>query len=301
MKAIIPVAGLGTRLLPATKAIPKEMLPVVDKPLIQYIVDEVANAGIKEIVFVTHASKNAIENHFDTQFELEATLEKRTKRLLLDDIKKITPKGVNIMHIRQGRALGLGHAILTAKPIVGDDDFIVILPDMLIDQSSVSISDVNLKAMIDQFKKTGHSQIMVDTVLKSQVNSFGIVALDNKSEVLPPGIHAKISYMVEKPDTNESPSRLAIMGRYVVSKRLWPYLAKQKPGAQGEVQFTDAFQAYLNDKGNIDAYTLDGLMYDCGNKLGLTKANLAFALKHPEIGEDLRLFINNLTKDACEI
>ena len=300
MKAIIPVAGLGTRLLPATKAIPKEMLPIVDKPLIQYIVHEVANAGIKDIIFVTHASKNAIENHFDTQFELEATLEKRTKRLLLDDIKKITPKDANIMHIRQGHALGLGHAIYMAHPIVGDDDFVVILPDMLIDEVA-SHTPINLKAMLDEFKKTGHSQVMVDAVPQTKVSSFGVVALKNKANIIEPGVHAAISHLVEKPRLEEAPSRLAIMGRYVLNKGLWPYLANQTPGAQGEIQFTDALQNYLENEGSIDAYALVGKMHDCGDKLGLVQANLIYALKHPEIGEDLKSFISAYFKDYHEI
>ena len=293
MKAIIPVAGLGTRLLPATKAIPKEMLPIVDKPLIQYIVHELAQAGIKEIVLVTHASKNAIENHFDTQFELEATLEKRTKRLLLDDIKKITPPDVKIMHIRQGRALGLGHAICMAHPIVGDEDFVVVLPDMLIDEASVASGDANLKAMIKLFENTGHSQVMVDAVPQHKVSSFGVVALENKANVIEPGMHAKITRLIEKPSLDVAPSRLAIMGRYVLSKALWPYLAEQKPGAQGEIQFTDALEAYLKNQGNIDAYALSGYMYDCGNKLGLAQANFAYAMRHPEIGDALKDFMRN--------
>lgn len=300
MKAIIPVAGLGTRLLPATKAIPKEMLPIVDKPLIQYIVHEIASAGVKEIVLVTHASKNAIENHFDTQFELEATLEKRTKRLLLDNIKKITPPDVKIMHIRQGRALGLGHAIYMAHPIVGDDDFIVVLPDMLIDDASTNSEQVNLKAMIQQFQKTGKSQVMVGKVSEADVSKFGIAALTNRASTIEPGRHAGISKLVEKPNKTDAPSRLAIMGRYVLTREIWPYLSEQKPGAQDEIQFTDALEAYLNDNGTLEAYTLVGDMYDCGNKLGFAKANLAYAMKHPELQHELRSFASHILATHCE-
>lgn len=298
MKAIIPVAGLGTRLLPATKAIPKEMLPIADKPLIQYIVHEVAQAGIKEIVLVTHASKNAIENHFDTQFELEATLEKRTKRLLLDDIRKITPPDVKIMHIRQGRALGLGHAIYMSHSIVGDEDFVVVLPDMLIDEASIASGETNLTAMIKQFKKSGHSQVMVDAVPPHQVCDFGIVALENKANIIESRMHAKITHLIEKPSLDTAPSRLAIMGRYVLSKSLWPYLAEQKPGAHDEIQFTDALEAYLKNQGKIDAYALSGNMYDCGNKLGLAQANIIYAMRHPDIGDALKDFMKNRILDG---
>lgn len=174
MKAIIPVAGLGTRMLPATKAIPKEMLPIVDKPLIQYVVNEAVAAGIKEIILVTHSSKNSIENHFDTSFELEATLEARVKRQLLTEIQAICPKDVTIMHIRQGQAKGLGHAIACARPLVGDNAFTVILPDVIVDDAASDLSKDNLADMLNQFRASGHSQVMVEAVAQDQVDKYGI-------------------------------------------------------------------------------------------------------------------------------
>lgn len=175
MKAVIPVAGLGTRMLPATKAIPKEMLPIVDKPLIQYVVDEAAAAGIKEIVLVTHSSKNSIENHFDKSFELEATLEKRVKRQLLEEVQSICPKGVTLIHVRQGEARGLGHAINCAAPVIGDEPFVVMLPDVLVDDAACDLTKDNLADMIARFKTSGNSQVMVEAVAPELVSQFGIV------------------------------------------------------------------------------------------------------------------------------
>lgn len=301
MKAIIPVAGLGTRLLPASKAIPKEMLPIVDRPVIQYIVHELASAGITDIVLVTHASKNAIENHFDTQFELEATLEKRLKRLLLDDLCKITPPGVKIMHIRQGQALGLGHAIFMAQPIIGNEDFVVVLPDMLIDGVLSDLSKENLAEMIQQFHTTKRSQVMVHPVAPKQVNAFGVVALENKAEMMHPGEQVALTDLVEKPEISEAPSCMAITGRYVLSKKIWKYLENQKAGAQDEIQLTDALQAYLMDGGAIDAYALVGKMYDCGSKLGLMAANFVYALRHPEIGKELSAMMHEYLETKTEV
>lgn len=194
-KAVIPVAGLGTRMLPATKAIPKEMLPVVDMPLIQYVVNEAVSAGIKEIILVTHASKNSIENHFDTSFELEATLEKRVKRQLLAEVKRICPPDVTIMQVRQGEAKGLGHAILCARPLVGDAPFAILLPDVLIDDAHCDLSKDNLAAMIQAFGDSGHSQILVEPVAEQQVDQFGIVDIGDSQ--LAAGESATIDAMVE--------------------------------------------------------------------------------------------------------
>ena len=209
-KAVIPVAGLGTRMLPATKAIPKEMLPVVDKPLIQYVVNECVAAGIKEIVLVTHASKNSIENHFDTSFELEATLEKRVKRQLLKEVQAIVPKDVTIMHIRQGVANGLGHAILCAKPVVGDAPFAVVLPDVILDDVACNLKKDNLADMVSKFNTSRVSQVLVEEVKHKDVNKFGIVDLDGAA--ISPGESAKIYGMVEKPDVEDAPSNLAVVG-----------------------------------------------------------------------------------------
>lgn len=243
MKAVIPVAGLGTRMLPMTKAIPKEMLPLVDKPLIQYIVDECVAAGIKEIVLVTHSSKNAIENHFDTSFELEATLEKRVKRTLLEEVRSICPDDVTIMHVRQGEAKGLGHAVLCAKPIVGDDDFVVVLPDVILDSYTADQKTENIAAMIKRFKEVRASQIMLEPVAAEDVSKYGIA--DIGGVTIKAGESAPIKTMVEKPKTEEAPSNLAVVGRYVLSKAIWPILAKTSAGAGGEIQLTDAIDALM--------------------------------------------------------
>ena len=218
MKAVIPVAGLGTRMLPMTKAIPKEMLPIVDKPLIQYIVSECVAAGIKDIVLVTHSSKNAIENHFDTSYELEATLEKRVKRALLDEIRSICPPDVTVMSVRQGEAKGLGHAILCAKPIVGNNDFVVLLPDVILDAYTADQKTENLAAMIKRFNETQASQIMLESVAQEDVSKYGIADIDGVQ--LTPGMSAAIKTMVEKPATDLAPSNLAVVGRYVLSKNI---------------------------------------------------------------------------------
>jgi len=292
MKAIIPVAGLGTRMLPATKAIPKEMLPIVDKPMIQYIVNEIAAAGIKDIVLVTHGSKNSIENHFDTQFELESTLETRVKRQLLDEVRSITPKGVNIMHIRQGKALGLGHAILSAKPVIGDDDFVVVLPDVLIDNLNSNPAQDNLAAMVQRFHENAACQIMVNPVPKEQVSNFGVVDVNGNS--LTSGLFARIQALVEKPEMNDAPSNLAITGRYVLHKNVWKQLAATLPGVGNEIQLTDAIAAYLTAGGAIEAYHIADRTFDCGDKLGLAMAYVEHALRHEDIGEEFAEFLRGL-------
>lgn len=290
-KAVIPVAGLGTRMLPATKAIPKEMLPVVDKPLIQYVVNEAVKAGIKEIVLVTHASKNSIENHFDTSFELEATLEKRVKRQLLDEVQRICPPDVTIMHVRQGEAKGLGHAILCARPLVGDVPFAILLPDVLIDDASCDLQKDNLAAMIGAFNDSGHSQILVEPVAQEQVDQFGIV--DIGSQTLAQGKSAPINDMVEKPSTQEAPSNLAVVGRYVLSADIWPLLSKTPQGKGDEIQLTDTI-AMLMEQHAVDAHHITGKSHDCGNKLGLLMANIEFGLRHPELGESFRSYLKQL-------
>ena len=276
-KAVLPVAGLGTRMLPATKAIPKEMLPVVDRPLIEYVVREAIAAGIKEIVLVTHSSKNSIENHFDKSFELEATLEKRVKRQLLAEIQNICPKDVTIMHVRQGEAKGLGHAILCAHPLVGDNPFVVLLPDVLIDDAFSDLKKDNLADMVKQFSETGISQIMVEPVAKETVDQYGIA--DVNGETLEPGTSQPISQIVEKPAVDKAPSNLAVVGRYVLSADIWPLLEKTPLGAGDEIQLTDAI-AMLMEKEQVNAYLMKGKSHDCGSKLGYMKANVEYALRH---------------------
>lgn len=291
MKAVIPVAGLGTRMLPATKAIPKEMLPIVDRPLIQYIVEEVAAAGIKEIVLVTHSSKNSIENHFDTSFELEATLERRVKRQLLEEVQSICPKGVTLIHVRQGEAKGLGHAIECAAPIVGDHPFAVVLPDVILDDASCDLVKDNLADMIARFEQTNSSQIMVEQVPDHDVDKFGIVNI-NGSEISP-GESAAIKNIVEKPKQEEAPSNLAVVGRYVLDKGIWPLLRRTPLGAGNEIQLTDAI-AMLMEEQQVDAYYMKGKSHDCGSKLGYMKANFEYALRREELSAELKAHLKTL-------
>lgn len=232
LKAVIPVAGLGMRMLPATKAIPKEMLPIVDKPLIQYIVNECVAAGIKEIILVTHSSKNAIENHFDTSFELEAMLEARVKRQLLDEVQSITPKGVTLMHIRQGQPKGLGHAVLCAKPLVGDSPFVVLLPDILLDDAKADLKKDNLPHMIARFEQTGLSQVLVQKADEHVLHDYSVVECEASS--LAPGESARITSIIEKPaPETKLESNYSAVGRYVLSADIWPLLETTEPGAWG--------------------------------------------------------------------
>ncbi|MFV8458420.1 UTP--glucose-1-phosphate uridylyltransferase GalU [Vibrio owensii] len=290
MKAVIPVAGLGTRMLPATKAIPKEMLPLVDKPLIQYIVNECVAAGIKEIVLVTHSSKNAIENHFDTSFELETTLEQRVKRQQLDEIRSICPRDVTIMHVRQGKALGLGHAVLCAKPMIGDDDFVVVLPDVILDEYTADQSKENLAGMIERFTCLKASQILVEPVPMEETFKYGIA--DIGGQRLKPSESSKIKAMVEKPDPAVAPSNLAVVGRYVLSHRIWDLLEQTQVGAGGEIQLTDAIDALIEIEA-VEAYHMTGESHDCGDKLGYAKAFFKYALRHHSIGSDFKNFLEH--------
>jgi UTP--glucose-1-phosphate uridylyltransferase len=291
-KAILPVAGLGTRMLPATKATPKEMLPIVDKPLIQYVVQEAVAAGIKEIILVTHSSKNSIENHFDTSFELEATLEKRVKRQLLEEVRSICPPGVTIMHVRQGVAKGLGHAILCARPLVGDEPVAILLPDVIIDDATSNPRYDNLAEMVSRFNQTGASQVMVGEVAASEVNKFGIV--DIGPQTLSPGESADMIATVEKPAIDEAPSNLAVIGRYVLDKTIWEELKKTLPGAGDEIQLTDAIDSLMKTA-QVQAYSMKGKSHDCGSKLGYMKANVEYGLRHPELGADFREYLKQLS------
>eukprot|EP01093_Parvamoeba_rugata_P009843 TRINITY_DN2700_c0_g1_i1.p2 TRINITY_DN2700_c0_g1~~TRINITY_DN2700_c0_g1_i1.p2 ORF type:complete len:304 (-),score=70.15 TRINITY_DN2700_c0_g1_i1:134-1045(-) len=288
MKAVIPVAGLGTRMLPMTKAIPKEMLPVVDKPLIQYIVAECIAADVKEIVLVTHSSKNAIENHFDTSYELEATLEKRVKRALLDEVRSICPTDVTIMSVRQGEAKGLGHAILCAKPIVGDDDFIVLLPDVILDAYTADQKTENLAAMIKRFTETRASQIMLEPVAQEDVSKYGIADIGGVQ--LTSGNSVAIKTMVEKPGVDKAPSNLAVVGRYVLSKNIWPLLAKTPVGAGGEIQLTDSIDELITTD-TVEAFHMCGRSHDCGDKLGYLKAIVEYSMRDEKLGADFTDFL----------
>ena len=293
MKAIIPVAGLGTRMLPATKAIPKEMLTLVDKPLIQYIVNECVAAGIKEIVLVTHSSKNAIENHFDTSFELETMLEKRVKRQLLEEVRSIVPKDVTIMHVRQGNAKGLGHAVLCGRPLVGDEPFAVILPDVLLAEFSANQKKENLAAMLKRFNQTKASQIMVSPVAPEAVSSYGIA--DCGGVEIPPGESAKINSIVEKPSVDDAPSNLAVVGRYVFSAAIWDLLEKTPVGVGDEIQLTDAIDMLI-EKETVEAFHMTGVSYDCGDKIGYMKAFVEYGLHHNKLGGEFKSYLKDLVK-----
>ena len=290
-KVVLPVAGLGTRMLPATKAIPKEMLPVVDKPLIQYIVNECVAAGVKEIILVTHSSKNAIENHFDKSFELETTLENRVKRSLLQEVQAICPKDVTIMHVRQGEAKGLGHAILKAKPLVGDEPFAVVLPDVLIDEVESNLRTENLAAMIKRFDETKSSQVMVEPVPMELVSSYGVADCGGKE--LKAGESQPMTAMVEKPDVEDAPSNLAVVGRYVLSSMIWDLLEFTPPGAGGEIQLTDAIASLMKVE-PVEAFHMSGISHDCGSKIGYMKANVIYGLRHNDIGAEFKAFLKEL-------
>ena len=292
MKAIIPVAGLGTRMLPATKAIPKEMLTLVDKPLIQYVVNECVAAGIKEIVLVTHSSKNAIENHFDTSFELETMLEKRVKRQILEEVRSIVPKDVTIMHVRQGNAKGLGHAVLCGRPLVGDEPFAVILPDVLLAEFSANQKKENLAVMLKRFNQTKASQIMVSPVAPEAVSSYGIA--DCGGVEIPPGESAKINSIVEKPSVDDAPSNLAVVGRYVFSAAIWDLLEKTPVGVGDEIQLTDAIDMLI-EKETVEAFHMTGISYDCGDKIGYMKAFVEYGLHHNKLGNEFKSYLKALT------
>lgn len=281
-KAVIPVAGFGTRMLPASKAIPKEMLPVVDRPAIQYVVEEAVAAGLTEIVLVTHPSKKAIEDHFDTAAELETALATKGKAGLLAEVQGTLPKGVRLAMVRQGQALGLGHAVACAADLIGTDPFAVLLPDVLLDATA---GTHDLSQMVAAFKHTGHAQIMVEAVPDERVDQYGIVSL--AQPIAQPGQGAPIAAIVEKPALAEAPSNLAVVGRYVFPATILPLLQQTQAGKGGEIQLTDAIDALLA-QGQVDAWQMTGSTFDCGSKLGYLEAILHFGLQHATLGAGLR-------------
>jgi len=289
IKAVIPVAGLGTRVLPASKAIPKEMMPVVDKPVIQHVVEEAVKSGIKEIILVTRGGKSAIEDHFDKHYELEAELSRKNKTEILESVQNIVPADVTISSVRQAEALGLGHAIHCAATLVNDSPFVVILPDVLVNNHDNSVTD--LSKMIRTFETTDAAQIMVEAVPQDKVHMYGISDCGGQSPSA--GESVAIKRMVEKPSQADAPSNLAVVGRYVLPGEIMQLLASTKPGAGGEIQLTDALDTLLQSK-TVDAYRMMGKTYDCGNKLGFLQANIAYGLQHPETANDLNSFLNNL-------
>ena len=278
-KAVLPVAGFGSRMLPASKAIPKEMLPVVDRPAIEYVVQEAVRAGIKEIILVSHSAKTAIEDYFDTQFELQHQLETKGKDKLLAEVRDILPDDVSVISVRQHRALGLGHAVACAAPVVGDSPFAVLLPDVLVDCDG---QNEDLKSMVDRFDASGFPQIMVEEVPENRVDQYGIVALEGAAPAR--GESAVMRGVVEKPAIGEAPSCLSVVGRYVLPGEIMKILQNTPPGAGNEIQLTDAI-ATLMENQVVEAYTMRGQTFDCGNKAGYLQAIFHYAAKHPELGE----------------
>ena len=283
-KAVFPVAGLGTRFLPATKANPKEMLPIVDKPLIQYAVEEAIQSGITELIFVTGRNKRSIEDHFDKNIELEASLLASNKNLLLDSIRSIIPSHVKCIYTRQSEPLGLGHAVLQAKTIINDEPFAVLLADDLTDAHTPV-----LKQLIIQHQKEQSSVIAIEDIPKEKTVQYGIVDVgDSKNNLY------KINSIVEKPQPKDAPSTLGVIGRYVFNSEIFDCLEKIKPGKGGEIQLTDAIQMLLGQQA-IFAYLFEGKRYDCGDKLGFIKANIEFSKKHPEIGKEFTAFLKSVS------
>ncbi|MDH5232601.1 MAG: UTP--glucose-1-phosphate uridylyltransferase GalU [Gammaproteobacteria bacterium] len=281
-KAVFPVAGMGTRFLPATKANPKEMLPIVDKPLIQYAVEEAVDAGCEQLIFVTSSSKRAIEDHFDKNYELESLLEEKGKNEILNIVQGILPKGVHCVYIRQAEALGLGHAVLCAAGVVGDEPFAVILADDLIDGGN----NPCLKQMVETYENEGGSSVIgVESVGADETDKYGIVATTDLGNKI-----GRVDQIVEKPKPADAPSNLAVVGRYVLTPRIFELLRNIGKGAGGEIQLTDAI-AQLLEYERVLAYEFDGIRYDCGDKLGYLKATVEYGLKHKGLGEDFRKYL----------
>lgn len=279
-KAVFPVAGLGTRFLPATKASPKEMLPIVDKPLIQYAVEEAIAAGITDIIFISSRTKRTVEDHFDKAYELETELEARGKNRVLELVQSIRPAGVNFIYIRQAEALGLGHAVLCAQPVVGDEPFAVILADDLLDGSPAV-----MKQMVDQYHYYQCSVLGVQQVAPEDTGAYGIVDATAMAERV-----SRVNGIVEKPKPEDAPSTLGVVGRYILTPRIFHHIAHLKPGAGGELQLTDAIAALLMEQ-QVLAYAYDGVRYDCGSKLGYLQATVEYALRHPELAEEFNAYL----------
>ena len=281
-KAVFPVAGLGTRFLPATKASPKEMLPIVDKPLIQYAVEEAMDAGITDIIFISSRTKRTVEDHFDKAYELETELAARGKHRVLETVQSIRPAGVNFIYIRQAEALGLGHAVLCAQPVVGNEPFAVILADDLLDGTPPV-----MKQMVDQYNYYQCSVLGVQQVAPEETASYGIVDATPMAERV-----SRVNAIVEKPKPAEAPSTLGVVGRYILTPRIFHHIQHLKPGAGGELQLTDAIAALLKEQ-QVLAYAYDGVRYDCGSKLGYLQATVEYALRHSEVSEDFAAYLKS--------
>lgn len=289
-KAILPVAGLGTRFLPASKSIPKEMVTVVDRPAIEYVIKEAVAAGIEQIILVTHSSKASIENYFDRNFELETTLVQKKKFDLLKEITEILPEHVSIISVRQPQPLGLGHAVLCAKSVIGNDAFAVLLPDVLV-QNKAAENDLSL--MIDRFNHNQAAQIMVEAVPEHLVDQYGIVDV----QVSPvEGESIVMQGIVEKPAVGTAPSNLSVVGRYILPAHIMQILEQTPKGAGNEIQLTDAI-AMLQKTEAVEAYRMKGQTFDCGSKLGYLKAVLHYGLAHPQLGAEFKQLIQDLNLD----
>lgn len=286
-KAVFPVAGLGTRFLPATKTVPKEMLPIIDKPLIQYAVDEAVEAGCDTLIFVTNRYKHAVADYFDKAYELEQKLERAGKLEQLELVRNVLPSHVRAVFVTQAEALGLGHAVLCAKPIVGDEPFAVLLPDDLIWNRGPGA----LKQMADAAESSGASVIAVQDVPREQTGSYGIVATEMFS-----GREGRISAIVEKPSPETSPSTLAVVGRYVLSARIFDLLESTTPGTGGEIQLTDAIAALLAEQ-PVHAYRFRGTRFDCGTHIGLIEATIRYALDHEKLSDAAKQLMQNALKE----
>lgn len=282
-KAVFPVAGLGTRFLPATKASPKEMLPIVDIPLIQYAAEEAIAAGATELIFITGRNKRSIPDHFDKSYELESELEARGKTQVLDALRNILPKGVSCIYIRQPEALGLGHAVLCARPVVGNEPFSVILADDLIDAKKPA-----MQQMVELYGQQNASVLGVEDVAPAETGSYGIVDAEPISDNV-----LQVKSIVEKPKPEDAPSNLAVVGRYILTPAIFDLLEKVQPGKGGEIQLTDGIAALMKQE-RVLAYRFDGKRFDCGSKLGYMKANVEFALRHPEISGEFKDYLRGL-------
>ena len=285
-KAVFPVAGLGTRFLPATKASPKEMLPIVDKPLIQYAVEEAIEAGITELVFVTSSTKRALEDHFDKSYELETELGKKGKLGALDLVRNVVPRGVSCVYVRQPEALGLGHAVLCARPAIGNNPFAVILPDDLIDGNGSGV----VSQMVRAYEEAGISQLGVEEIPEQDTDKYGIVNTVKNGDN---GNSSRVEKIVEKPRPEQASSNLAVVGRYILTPAIFELLENTPKGAGGEIQLTDAISALLQHEA-VNAFRFVGNRYDCGSKLGYLKATVDYGLKHAEIGDDFQDYLASL-------
>lgn len=291
-KAVFPVAGMGTRFLPATKANPKEMMTIVDKPLIQYAVEEAIYSGMTELIFVTSSSKRAIEDHFDSNFELETKLRARGDDTTLKIVRNVLPEGVSCVYIRQPEALGLGHAVLCAKSVVGDEPFAILLADDLIDEGNGSHC---LDQMLRQYEKIGASVIGVEKIDPVDSDKYGIVGLMDAGDRF-----GKITKIVEKPKPSDAPSNLAVVGRYILTPGIFKHLEQIQPGRNGEIQLTDAIASLLKEEGAY-AFEFSGRRYDCGSKLGYLQAIVSYGVRHPEVGKEFQQYLDALQSENEQV